>query len=389
MHRPAFRSRQQQGNPSVLLSFPFSPGSSPRRDSANLPLSKIMKRTLTNPVVLFTLAGSLLMTGCSKPLDFRNAQINNGKIYAGSDNRPFSGKVTNVPYSQIFQDTDGLNKAQRAFLLVVKDNGAINYQVLCDLQAHDGLRDGKVACKLPNSDTKEIEVSFSDGKLDGDYKLYDRDGRTILNSVSFAQGQPDGKQEMYSPRNHKLVRVAHWSKGVANGEEEGFDENTGNRTLRANWSNGKLDGELFEYAPDGKQVIHHVKFVRGAKDGVEELFYPDTGKPRQYGQYVNGQLTGTAKAWDPDGRLVYERDYANGSQIPDSPEVRACIEHLINEVKEAGDYSIGREDVARATCKENPNLSAGVAALSAATQVAPELAGLTDAASSATARPTN
>lgn len=146
---------------------------------------------------------------------------------------------------------------------------------------------------------------------------------------------------------------------------------------------------MFEYAPDGKQLIHHVKFVRGAKDGVEELFYPDTGKPRQYGQYVNGQLTGTTKAWDPDGRLVYERDYANGSQIPDSPEVRACIEHTINEVKEASDYSIGREDVARATCKENPNLTASAAALSAATQVAPELAGLTDAASSATSQPTN
>lgn len=360
-----------------------------RRVSLNLTTPKIMKRNLLNPGCLLTLAASLLMTGCSKPLDFRNAQINNGKIYAGNDNSPFSGKVTNVPYSQIFQDTDGLDKAQRAFLLVVKDNGAINYQVVCDLQAHDGLRDGKVVCKLPNSDTKEIEASFSDGKLDGDYKLYDKDGSTILNSVSFAQGQPDGKQEMYSPRSHKLVRVAHWSKGVPNGEEEGFDENTGNRTLHANWSNGQLDGELFEYAPDGKQVLHHVKFVRGAKDGVEELFYPDTGKPRQYGQYVNGQLTGATKAWDPDGRLVYERDYANGRQIPDSPEVRACIEHLINEVKEASDYTIGREDVARATCKENPTLNAGAAAPSAATQVAPELAGLTDAASSTTIQPKN
>ncbi|NKF86235.1 toxin-antitoxin system YwqK family antitoxin [Ralstonia solanacearum] len=351
----------------------------------------IMKRTLTNPVILLTLAASLLMTGCGKPLDFRNAQINNGKIYAGNDNSPFSGKVTNVPYSQIFQDTDGLSKAQRAFLLAVKDNGAINYQVVCDLQAHDGLRDGKVVCKLPNADTKEIEASFSDGKLDGDYKLYDKDGSTILSSVSFTQGQPDGKQEIYSPRSHKLVRVAHWNKGVPNGEEEGFDENTGNRTLRANWSNGQLDGELFEYAPDGKQLIHHVKFVRGAKDGVEELFYPDTGKPRQYGQYVNGQLTGTTKAWDPDGRLVYERDYKAGAMVPDSPALSNCIANMMNDrsLKDAQDVMILREDVARATCKKDRNLVAGAAAPSTATQVAPELAGLTDTASSTTAQPTN
>lgn len=349
----------------------------------------IMKRTLTNPVILLTLAASLLMTGCGKPLDFRNAQINNGKIYAGNDNSPFSGKVTNVPYGQIFQDTDGLSKAQRAFLLAVKDNGAINYQVVCDLQAHDGLRDGKVVCKLPNSDTKEIEASFSDGKLEGDYKLYDKDGSTVLNSVSFAQGQPDGKQEIYSPRNHKLVRVAHWSKGVPNGEEEGFDENTGNRTLHANWSNGQLDGELFEYAPDGKQVTHHVKFVRGAKDGVEEVFYPDTGKPRQYGQYVNGQLMGTTKAWDPDGRLVYERDYKAGAMVPDSPVLSNCIANMMNDrrLKDAQDVMILREDVARATCREHPDVNASAAAPSAATQVAPELAALTDAASSAVAQP--
>ncbi|CAJ0805008.1 toxin-antitoxin system YwqK family antitoxin [Ralstonia thomasii] len=350
-----------------------------------------MNRNLTNPVFLLTFAASLLMTGCGKPLDFRNAQINNGKIYAGNDNSPFSGKVTNVPYGQIFRDADGLDKALRVFLLVVKDNGAINYQAVCDLQAHNGLRDGKVVCRLPNSDTTEIETSFSDGKLDGNYKLYDKDGSTVLSSVSFTQGQPDGKQEIYSPRNHKLVRVAHWSKGVPNGEEEGFDENTGNRTLRANWSNGQLDGEYVEHAPDGKQVVHRVKYVRGAKDGVEEVFYPDTGKPRQYGQYVNGQLTGTAKAWDPDGRLVYERDYKAGAMVPDSPVLSNCIANMMNDrsLKDAQDVMILREDVARATCKENPNLSAGAAAPSAAAQVAPELAALTDAASSATAQPTN
>jgi hypothetical protein len=35
----------------------------------------------------------------------------------------------------------------------------------------------------------------------------------------------------------------------------------------------------------------------------------------------------------PEGRLVYERDYVNGSKIPNSPELIACIEHVINDVK--------------------------------------------------------
>ncbi|AGZ28033.1 toxin-antitoxin system YwqK family antitoxin [Burkholderia pseudomallei] len=337
-----------------------------------------------------TFATALALAGCGdKTLDFRNAEISNGKIYAGNGNDPFSGKVTNIPYNQIFADIDGLGKAQRAFLTVVKANDAVNYQAVCDAYAHDGLRDGKVICKLPNSNTTEIETSFKDGNLAGDFKLYDRDGSTILNSVSFMDGQPDGKQEIYSPRNHKLVHVVHWSKGVLDGEEEGFDEDTGNRILHANWTNGQRDGEYAEYAPDGKQVIHHVNFIRGAKDGVEELFYPNTGKPRQSGQYVNGQVTGTAKAWDPDGRLVYERDYENGQKIPDSPELIACIEHVINDVKEASDQTIGREDVARAYCRENPNANSGTATQAAVAPAAPELAPLTTAASSATAQPTN
>lgn len=337
-------------------------------------------------LVATAFATALALAGCGdKTLDFRNAEVNNGKIYGGNANDPFSGKVTNIPYGQIFADTDGLGKAERAFLAVVKSNDAINYQAVCDAYAHDGLREGKVICKLPNSTTTEIETSFKGGKVDGDFKLYDRDGSTILNSVSFVDGQPDGKQEMYSPRNHKLVHTVHWSKGTLDGEEEGFDEETGNRTLDANWLNGQHDGEYVEYAQDGKQLIHHVKFAHGAKDGVEELFYPDTGKPRQYGQYVEGHLTGTAKAWDPDGRLVYERDFSEtGVAVPDSPEVTACIEHVINDVKMASDYTIGREDVARAYCRETPNASADPAPQAAMPASAPELAQLTSSAPSAT-----
>lgn len=333
---------------------------------------------------------ALVLAGCGqKTLDYRNAEINNGKIYAGNANEPFSGQVTNIPYGQIFSGTDGLGKPQRAFLTAVKADDAINYQAVCDAHARDGLRDGKVICKLPDSDTTEVETSFKDGNLDGDFKLYDRDGSTVINSVSFVGGQPDGKQEIYSPRNHKLVHVAHWSNGVLNGEEEGFDENTGNRILHANWSNGQHDGEYVEYAPDGKQVIHHVTFVQGKKDGAEELFYPDTGKPRQNGQYVNGLLTGTAKAWDPDGRLVYERDYEAGAMVPDSPALSNCIANMINDtsLKDAQDVMILREDVARATCKHNTNLNAGAAAQPALDQVAPELAPVTATASSSAAQP--
>lgn len=340
-------------------------------------------RTTSSLLTLSIAAVSLLLSGCGdKILDYRNAQINNGKIYAGDGNTPFSGLVTNAPFNQVLMSQRGFGTAMQVFNAAIKGPAPGLYNAaLCDAHVRDGLLDGKATCKTPQSDVVRAEASFSDGTLKDTLTINDEDGKTVLTSVSFVDGQPDGKQEMRKPGIHTLVHVMHWDHGRPNGEEEGFDENTGNRILDANLVNGKLDGALIEYGPDGKQVIHHVKFVQGAKDGVEELFYPDTGKPRQNGEYVHGQLTGTAKAWDPDGRLVFERDYKDGSKIPDSPELIACIEHMINDVKDASDGSIGREDVARAACRENPGLNAGSPPQSATTQVAPEVSALTPAAS--------
>ncbi|CAD6557068.1 DUF4087 domain-containing protein [Paraburkholderia metrosideri] len=337
--------------------------------------------------LLCATAASLLVYGCSdKDLDYRNAEVNNGKIYAGDGNTPFSGRVTNVPFNQALMPQPGFSTAMQTFNAVIKGPAPGLYNAaLCDLHVRDGLLDGKAICKAPQSDVVRAEAAFSDGTLKDTLTINDEDGTTVLTSVSFVDGQPDGKQEIRKPGTHQLIHVVHWRKGVLDGEEEGFDEDTGNRILLANWSNGQHDGDYAEYAPDGKQVIRHVKFVQGAKDGVEELFYPDTGKPRQYGQYVHGRATGTAKAWDPDGRLVYERDYADGNKIPDSPELIACIEHVINDVKDAADGSIGREDVARATCREAQQANPGTTEQPAAQQIAPEITALTTTASSPTA----
>jgi antitoxin component YwqK of YwqJK toxin-antitoxin module len=352
--------------------------------------TEIMKHRTTASLLTLSIATvSLLLSGCGdKVLDYRNAQINNGKIYDGDGNTPFSGLVTNAPFNQVLMSQRGFGTAMQVFNAAIKGPALGLYNAaLCDVHVRDGLPDGKAICKTPQSDVVRAEASFSDGTLKDTLTINDEDGKTVLTSVSFVDGQPDGKQEMRKPGTHTLVHVMHWDHGQLNGEEAGFDENTGNRILDANLVGGKLDGALIEYAPDGKQVIHHVKFVLGAKDGVEELFYPDTGKPRQYGRYVHGQVTGTAKAWDPDGRLVYERDYVNGNKIPDSPELIACIEHVINAVKDASDSAIGREDVARAMCREDKQANPGSTAQPVAQQVAPEIAALTAAAPAPAAGP--
>src|SRR6218665_1412757 len=65
------------------------------------------RRTLTRKHMKGTkyvsaVAVALLLAGCSKPvLDWRNAEVNNGLVYAMGENEPFTGNVTNIPREQL------------------------------------------------------------------------------------------------------------------------------------------------------------------------------------------------------------------------------------------------------------------------------------------------
>ena len=198
-----------------------------------------MKHRKTSSLLTLSIAAvSLLLSGCGdKALDFRNAQINNGKFYAGDGNTPFSGLVTNMPFNHALMSQPGFSTAMQTFNAVIKGPAPGLYNAaLCDVHVHDGLLDGKAICKAPQSDVVRAEAAFSDGTLKDTLTINDEDGKTVLTSVSFVDGQPDGKQEMRKPGTHQLFHVVHWSKGVLDGEEEGFAEDTGNRILLAGYS---------------------------------------------------------------------------------------------------------------------------------------------------------
>lgn len=265
-----------------------------------------------------TLASTLILAGCGdKTLDYRNAEINNGKVYAGDANTPFSGKVTNVPAGTIFGSQRGfgkllntVNQARPATTL-----GDIGVTSLCDAKASEGVLNGKTVCKTAQSDTVRIEANFSGGVLDGSFVAHDQAGSNTFVDLSFKGGQPDGKMKIYSPKTGKLVHSAVWDAGVLNGDEEGYDETTGNRVLRATLANGKYQGEFDRYATDGKQVIYRASFVDGQLDGDEESFDPQTGQMTGQAHYTNGKLNGIARAWDANGKLIAEKTYENGVDV--------------------------------------------------------------------------
>jgi hypothetical protein len=278
-----------------------------------------MKQRQSIRLALLPLAfASVLLSGCGdKMLDFRNAQINNGKVYAGDANTPFSGKLTNIPSNSILTSQQGVQRLA-SFVgdlgNVAPYGGAVPYSV-CDVSIHDGAPDGEVICKPEQSETAIVKGKFTNGVVDGPYTVYDKTSNNKTIEATFRNGTLDGKVTVYSLKTEKAVVTANWDAGVLNGEEEAFDEATGNRVLHATFVNGKYGSELTRYAPDGKQIIYKANFVQGQHEGNEESFDPQTGKMTGQTHYANGKLDGVVRHWNADGSLLDEKTYQNGVDV--------------------------------------------------------------------------
>lgn len=262
---------------------------------------------------------AVLLAGCKgEVLDYRNAQMVNGKVYDGSANEPFSGKLTNVPDRSLlieqagFQLTGKLASIAIASSVPAAESNAQSFLgrsgaetllsgAVCDVQINGGVPDGPAVCKAPQSEVVRIETSFKHGALDGSFKLSGGQSDGPLLEVTFSNGQPDGTEKVYSWTDHKLIHAFPWNKGIAAGTEEAFDPNTGALVKRAIFVDGKYEGEVVHYAPDGKQVT-----LRAT--------------------YVNGKLNGPYKEWDAGGSLIADKTYSNGAEVgSDGSDVGLCV----------------------------------------------------------------
>lgn len=333
-----------------------------------------------------------MLAGCKGDvLDYRNAQIANGKVYAGDANKPFSGALTNVPSGVLLESQSGLHKVVTSLERVlpsltydyVRAVGIDNFPtdpriqvpVYCDTHVDNGIPDGTTVCKAANTDNVRLEMTIKGGRPDGKLTVYTPDGASQkLATVTFKNGEPDGRQEIYSPSTHRLVHVSNWTGGAPQGQEEGFDENTGNRVLLAMYVNGQLDGAFTRYASDGKQITYRATFVNGKPQGTEETYDSTTGKLTGHAEYANGLLNGTVKRWNTDGKLVFEKDYRDGQEIPSSPAINECLDRRYTEFRSAGDprenVDGGQRNQWEAECKEELGANAGPAVRTESTTTA-------------------
>ncbi|WP_426701660.1 hypothetical protein ACPPVV_01195 [Rhodanobacter sp. Col0626] len=254
-----------------------------------IPLATLMATTL------------FALTGCSKPvLDFRNAEMPDGLIYATGANEPFTGTVTHVPdsfllsdakgYAKFVQEAGGDGDAVARMWRFAQGIGSPTF--LCDVSARKGYVDGKAICYVPRTDTKLIEAHFSEGRLSGGLVYYNPESRAQkLIEGSFDAGQPAGTEKIYSPSTGKLV------ESVA-------------------WSDGTYDGDYARYTDDGTQLTDRWRYRKGQYDGVAETFDADTGKRiALVDKWVEGKINGERKTWDKNGVLLTDEIYVDGKKV--------------------------------------------------------------------------
>lgn len=324
-----------------------------------------------------------LLAGCgSKVLDFRNAEISNGKLYAAGSNTPFSGKVTNVPAATIFGPQKGYAKLIAALSKVSPDVSVADagLTALCDTGSEDGVLGGKTTCKQPGSDVVTIDAQFSSGFLDGPFTVHDETGTKTLAELSFKNGQPDGKMKISSPKTGKLIHEASWDAGVLNGEEAGYDPDTGNQIMHGTLVDGAYEGEFTRLASDGKTLLFKGSYVHGQLSGEVERYDPTAGI-REVMHYVDGKLDGLDQAWDANGTLIGQKTFANGVDVAEQqkadekaelarefdlavndpdPKVASCVRAIVDHsgmaMNESQQNDYDTKVIARhEACKVNPD----------------------------------
>jgi antitoxin component YwqK of YwqJK toxin-antitoxin module len=264
----------------------------------------------------FLVISVVSLVGCTeKVLDFRNAEMNNGKIYSGHSDSPFTGTVTNVPDTAVLANQPAAKITQPLIALYVKTDGHLLDRILfngsnCDIRVEKGVLDGEAVCKYKGMDAKRYEIKFSQGRLDGPVTFY---GPPPLNwplvKETFKDGVLDGTVEVFSPKTQKLVHRQILRNGLNQGRETAWDQDTGNETGRANYVDGLIDGSIVRFAPDGKTITYRATAVKGALDGLEEVFDPGTGSPRRKSSWRAGKREGAWQEWDDTGRMLIDDIY--------------------------------------------------------------------------------
>lgn len=271
-----------------------------------------MKLALALVVTCFSL------TACGDDiLDWRNASVSGGKIYEGDSNSPFTGRLTNIPESDlpfdpVFNDiVVGFNDAMN--VLNSRNQTIYGRTFNCDTYVDEGYLTGETSCH-DRSGVTRWSATYGEGGIDDELKIFDTTGNKTLVIANFDKGVLDGTQRLYSPNNGELVRELHFKDGQAHGDQTRWAEN-GTKTSYYKAVNGHKTGVVTEWAPNG-QKTSEIPYGDNGVHGVVRIWDAETGQLTRETTFVDGRAIGRQTTWNLDGSVKSDADIrADGSAV--------------------------------------------------------------------------
>lgn len=167
-------------------------------------------------------------------------------------------------------------------------------------QCSDEKADGFKTIYFPNSKQIKQSVEYKNGKKNGSFKEYYRNGNLkavqryvndTLNDTSFFYHENGNRSSIQIYRMQ--TKTKRWQKYNKQGKlywEAGF-------------KNNQYEGEWLRYSYRNIKLLERFNYKEGNKDGKQECFY-DTGKPKSVFYYDNGTALAGAEEWQENGKKV-------------------------------------------------------------------------------------
>lgn len=287
------------------------------------------------------IATGMLLVGCSENvLDFRNAEISNGQVYAKGTNEPFTGSLTNFPQSFI-RRTNDLNGILNGLFgtldrLKRQDESIRFIQLICNGETKAGYLNGEVNCYEPGTQILRYQAHYESGQLDGDLTIWGRH-QNPLAKINFKNDKPEDALRFFGPNTGKLILQTHVRDGMLDGLDERWDEATGRLIYQAKAVRGQYVGIAESWDPNGTKTLE-VPYQNGAINGVVRAWHPESGQLKSETAYQDNSPTGPARKWDEAGTLISSGEYRENvfyktpnQPLPIATSLDSCLENYVNK----------------------------------------------------------
>ena len=244
-------------------------------------------------------------------LDVRNAEISHGKLYRAGEDKPYTGRATNIPFTALMASDmrSQLESAMSEYLWPEHFGGSARQDVrhkpamdslVCDSRFEDGAAVGSFSCTAVNG---------------GPILLETKDGRGDTRSITVNSRLQPERRLVFAPFKNGLLDgefvvdrldtvgpplyVAPYRGGKLHGTVVGYNAVTGRLADTAEYVDGRMHGEHVRYMIEVNSPWYREHYVSGLRHGAYEMYNLD-GLVIEQGEFKNGDLVRPVTAAEPE-----------------------------------------------------------------------------------------